>query len=251
MTGEEELLRKRFVELSRRAYSQGRYAFTEFLSLAEQDVLLTTRFDAQSSPFTLSGGFDGAERAVAAFGSAELCGYDAEPPIVCVKITPVSKKFAEALTHRDFLGALMGLGVKRSVLGDILLQENTAYVLCLDSISGFIVSELTEVRQTTVSCDVLGSLPELAVKPPEERSLNVASERLDAMVAAVYKLSRYDAQALIERRKVFVNSRLTENTSYQPDSGDIISVRGFGRFAFDGVAKETRKGRLFISVRVY
>ena len=161
------------------------------------------------------------------------------------------QKFADALTHRDFLGALLSLGVRRGVLGDIILSDNTGYVFCLDTIASLITDELKQVRRTTVKCNVLNEVPVLATAEPEEQSINVASERLDAIVAAVFKLSRSQAQALFKEGKIFVNSRLSENTGFQPSDGDIISVRGLGRFAFSGVSGQSRKGRLFVTVRVY
>ena len=173
------------------------------------------------------------------------------PPIRCVLIEPLSQKFADALTHRDFLGALMALGVRRSVLGDILLHGKSGYLFCIESISDFIVREFKQVKHTQVRCALTDSLPDIAVREPEARSVNVASERLDAMLAAVYRLSRSESQALIEQGKVYVNGRLTESVSYEPGPTDIVSARGFGRFVYDGVAKETRKGRLFVDVRVY
>jgi RNA-binding protein YlmH len=246
-----EPLKKRLTELARRSFSQQRYAYSEFLTPAEQNALLCVKFDAGAAPFELLGGYEAAERRLARFGSSELCGYTEVPPLHYVEIVPLSQKFADALTHRDFLGALMALGIRRSVLGDIVLHDNCGYLVCLDSISGFITAEFHQAKHTPVRCRLLERLPDIAAPEPVARSVNVASERLDALVAAVYKLSRSDAQALFEQGKVFVSGRLTENTSLQPDPGDIVSVRGFGRFAYDGISKETKKGRLFVNVRVY
>ena len=251
MQEQEQHLQKRFSDLSRRAFAQRRYTYTEFLTLAEQDVLLRTSFTQNSAPFELLGGFDGAERRVARFGDEALCGYAESLPVVCLHIAPVSQRFADALTHRDFLGALMSLGVKRGVMGDIILSENSACLFCLESIAGFIESELTQVRHTTVTCAVLAEPSGLVTAEPEEKSINVASERLDGVIAAVYNLSRNEAQALIKEGKVFVNSRLKENASFVPECGDIFSVRGHGRFVFDGISGTSRKGRLFVTVRVY
>ncbi len=251
MTDDVQQLKKRFAELGRRAFSRQSYTYTEFLTLHEQDVLLGMRFEQGTAPFTLHGGFEGAERRLAQFGSADLCGYEEKPPIACVFIKPVSAKFAEALTHRDFLGALMGLGLKRSVLGDIVLSDNAAYLFCVESVSGFIIENFTQVKRTTVTGALLEEVPVLLSRAPEAVNVNVASQRLDAVIAAVYRLSRSESQALFEQDKVFVNSRLTGSASLQPSPGDVVSVRGHGRFVYDGVAKETRKGRLFVTVRVY
>jgi RNA-binding protein YlmH len=244
-------LQKRFAELARRAYSQQRYTYSEFLTPAEQDVLLRMTFDKNAAPFTLYGGYEAAERKIAQFGSEADCGYAEKPPINTISIIPLSQRFADVLTHRDFLGALMALGVRRSVLGDILLHENCGYLICIDSVSGFIIQEFTQVRHTSVKCEIKPEPPEIAVKKPDITSVNVASERLDAVIAAVYKLSRGESQDLFRQGKVYVNSRLTEDTDYKLNEDSMISVRGFGRFSYEGVSKETKKGRLFVNVRIY
>lgn len=251
MPDELQQLKNRFSDLARRAFSKRSYAYSEFLTPAEQDTLLGMKFDANSAPFSLHGGYDGAERRLAQFGNEEFCGYAETPPVDCVAMTPLSQKFADALTHRDFLGALMALGVRRSVLGDILLHENRGYLFCLDAVSGFIVQEFTQVRRTAVRCKIIRGLPEIAVKKPDITSVNVASERLDAVVAAVYKLSRGESRELFRQGKVYVDSRLTEDPDYKLNTDSIISVRGFGRFIYEGIVKETKKGRLFVNVRVY
>lgn len=251
MQNEDQLLKKRLIELSRRAYSQQRYTTTEFLTLAEQDTLRRMLFDVGSAPFELYGGFDTAERQLACFGSEALCGYAAQPPISCVEIAPISKKFADSLSHRDILGALMSLGVRRSVLGDIVLKDNVGYVVCLDSIAEFIAESFVQVKHTTVISTVLETPPDVIAAEPETLSVNVASERLDALIAVVYKMSRSDAQALFRQGKVFVGGRLTENTSAEPSPGAAISVRGYGRLVYEGISKQTKKGRLFVNVRVY
>jgi RNA-binding protein YlmH len=244
-------LQKRFGELARRAFSQQRYTYSEFLTPAEQDALLRIVFDQSSAPYRLDGGYEAAERKIAQFGSADDCGYSENPPINCMSVIPLSQKFADTLTHRDLLGALMAQGVRRSVLGDIVLHGNCGYLFCLDSVSEFIVRELTQVKHTTVKCDIIEKLPHIVVEKPDITSVNVASERLDAVIAAVYKISRSDSQELFKQGKVYINSRLTEDTSHILNIDSIISVRGFGRFIYEGIAKETKKGRLFVSVRIY
>jgi RNA-binding protein YlmH len=244
-------LKNRFHELARRAFSKQSYVYSEFLTLAEQDLLLGLKLDAHSAPLTLFGGYEGAERKIAQFGGEALCGYAEAPPVDCIAITPLSQKFADVLTHRDFLGALMGLGVRRSVLGDIILHENCGYLFCLDSVTAFILQEFTQVKRTAVTCQLTTSLPDIAIKKPDITSVNVASERLDAVIAAVYKLSRGESQELFKQGKVYVNSRLTEDTGYKLNDNSIVSVRGSGRFAYEGVSKETKKGRLFVNVRIY
>lgn len=247
MQGEDALLINRMTELSDRAFERGIWTSSEFLSLAEQDVLLRLRL---SSPFELEGGAEGCERRIAHFGSEENAGWTEEPPITCVKIAPVNDKFAEKLTHRDFLGALMGLGIRREVLGDIIVLENRGYLFCLDSIADYIVSNLSEVRRTTVKAEISEPPAQLIEKPPQ-KALVTSSERLDGVVSAVYKLSRSQSSELISAGKVYISGRLCETPAAQIPEGAIISVRSVGRFIYDGIERETKKGRLRVLVRVY
>lgn len=102
-----------------------------------------------------------------------------------MEAAPLSQKFADKLLHRDFLGSLMGLGIKRSVLGDIVVKNNTGYIFCLDSIADYVVQNLDKVRHTCVKCRVVQNLPAGAVAEPEEKEIIVASLRLDVLAAAV------------------------------------------------------------------
>ncbi len=246
----DKLLINRFAELAHRAYSRECYVCSDFLNVAEQALLNALRFDKASAPYELLGGYEAAERRLACFGDEGLCGYIAEPPISCIEIAPLSAKFAGALTHRDFLGSLMALGLKRGVLGDIVLDESAAYLFCLESFSDYITDNLNKAANTAVKCSKT-QIPDIVSRPPDISRVNVASERLDAMLASVYRLSRSESQRLIISGRVFINGKATENLSLLPDSGAIISVRGLGRFKYEGIDRTTRKGRLEIHVRVF
>ena len=247
---QEQQLRKRIEELAARSAKRSVYTYTEFLNLAEQDLLVRCVLPTDSAPYRLWGGFDGAERKIACFGDEDHCGYVEEPPIVCLCIAPLQPKFADTLTHRDFLGTLMALGIRREVLGDIVLSDNCGYLFCLENMASYLVEQVTKVKHTAVRCS-LTEPPELVCREPEITYINVASERLDAIVAAVYSLSRSESQVLFSKGIVFTDSRMVMNTSLEPAPGTMISVRGKGRFRYEGVARETRKGRLQVAVRVY
>ena len=222
------------------------YTYSIFLSLAEQDVLLKARL-----PASLFGGYENAERKIAVFGSEELFGYTEEPPLVCLKIEPLMQKYAEALTHRDFLGSVIALGLERDVTGDIIIHENVGYMFCLENIADFIAENLTKVRRTDVKCTRVPSPPTESITMPEERAFFVASERIDAVIAAIYGFSRSECSKLFGQKLVFINSRLCESPDARIPENAAVSVRGHGRFIYCGIAKTTRKGRLCINARVY
>lgn len=236
------MIEKRFEELNERAYERGYNIFSDFLNMEEQSMLKSTYL-----PCVLYGGYPMAERVVAGFGK----GVSEEKfPITCICAIPLMQKFADELSHRDFLGALMNLGIKRELLGDIIVKDNCGYILCLEHIADYICENLERVRHTSVKCE-RSELPEDLGNEPEPTEVFAASKRVDGVIAAVYNLSRNETAKLIKAEKVFVNSKLTASNSYMLDDNDIVSVRGFGRFVFDKEIKMTKKGRLVLEIKKY
>ena len=235
-------------DLSAKADRSGRFTFTDFLNLDEQNTLQSAR--RELIRYECFGGVAGCERVMARFGSPEELGYETPFPIACIRISPLQQKFADELTHRDILGAVMNLGVERGCLGDIVLRDNVAYLFALERIAPYLCDNLTRVRHTTVSCGITDAPPEGELFRTESVSLNVSSLRADCVVAALYRLSRGNAEKLFDAQKVFLNGRLCAGSA-QLKEGEIVSVRGLGRFVFDGVTGSTKKGRHVIAVSRY
>lgn len=239
---------KRFEELASRSNEKGYAVYSDFLGLSEISELSSMRFSVSTK---LWGGYENSERCVACFGDREYFTDNTDYPIKCILIKPVNQKFADNLTHRDFLGSLMGLGIRREVLGDIIINENCGYLFCLETITGYIIENLTQVRHTTVECSVTDSIPEKVFSHPESKEIIVSSERLDVIVSAIYKMSRSQVLPLFHTEKVFVNGAVKTGPSVTVKNGDKISVRGFGRFVYKGVLRHTKKDRFVISVEVF
>lgn len=249
---EEQVLLRRFGELAERTYASGRYAFTDFLGLAERSLLLQNRSAFSYAGLTLFGGAEGCERVMARFGCEEVCPHaDGDFPIVCVRAEPVQQKFADALSHRDLLGALMNLSIAREKLGDIALRDNVAYLFCAKSVLPVILDELVQAKHTRLRCTVEERPPEGLCSRTEERFLQVASDRLDVLVAAVFRLSREESLALFREKRVYADGKLTENNSGSAKEGTLLSVRGYGRFRYLGVLSTSKKGKLNIRVEVF
>ena len=244
----DKVLKDHLLDLAARARDCSYYTYSSFLSLAEQDMLLKIKTEIR---FSLFGGYENAERKLAVFGSEDDFGYTEEAPVVCVKIEPRMQKYAENLSHRDFLGSVVGLGLDRDVTGDIIIHENIGYMFCLESIAPFITENLTKVRRTEVKCEVVTSPPIETLELPEERAFFVASERLDGVISAVFGLSRSESLKLFGQKLVFCDSKLCENADRTIPENSIVSVRGYGRFIYCGIAKTTKKGKLCINARVY
>lgn len=238
-------IEKRFYELAIRADERYYTAFSDFLNMEEQSILNNMKLNI---PYTLFGGYNMAERCIAAFGTDSK---DAVFPLSILKAEPVSKKFADKLSHRDFLGSLMGLGIKREVVGDIIINDNTGYIFCLESIAEYICRNLTKVKHTNIKCTAVDELPNNIADSAEDKEIIVASTRIDTVISGVYNLSRNAAKEYFINRKVFVNSSLCENFSYTLKNRDIISVRGKGRFIFNEILGNTKKSRNIISITLY
>ncbi len=230
-----------------RSQNRGVYFYSEFLNLYEQTIL----YNEIKRDVTLHGGFPEAERKIACFGNENELGYEPNPPIKIICIKPLSKKFSDDLTHRDFLGSLIGLGIKRETLGDIIITENVGYVLCLETISQYIIDNLFKVKHTSVSCEICKFIPQNALPQPKEEITIVSSMRLDVGISAVYNISRSKSSSLVDGEKVFINGRLITSSSKNIELGDTISVRGYGRFRYIDVLGNTRKDRIRVLCEVY
>lgn len=248
---DQKLFKSRMTELSARAESGGYYTFSQFLTVSEQAELSALFSSREIGRYTLIGGFEGAERKYAAFGDAELFGYKPTPESLWLALTPRDQKFADTLTHRDVLGSLMALGIKRELFGDILLVDNVAYLYALESITPYISEHLTRIKHTDVTVSVVDAPPDTALTLPDATAVTVASERLDALLAAVFKLSREKAKTAIERELCAINGRVTTKPDTVLKAGETVSLRGSGRFLFDGFLAETKKGKLRVAVRIF
>ncbi|XME01448.1 YlmH/Sll1252 family protein [Lachnospiraceae bacterium C1.1] len=265
MNNEVEQFKKRIHELSDTAYTNSQYLFSDFLSEAEISDILQAAGNAAAAiaegkcvvtsaypaGITLYGGHDDATRRIARFGSMEAFAYEEDFPIRIIHIRPIIEKFADNFSHRDFLGAILNLGIDRRVTGDILTNGTEAYLFCTENIADFIIDNLDKVKHTNVVCELVDESP-VSMQPTLKRhSYQISSERIDAIVAAVTNLSRSKAVELFRSKKVFVNSRLEENPSAQISAGSSISIRGFGKMRYEGVDRTTRKGKLNIIVDRY
>lgn len=223
---------------------------TDFLNLSEQTIFQSVSGMLPPVRYVLSGGFESSERKLVCF----LPSYEEElmnPPFDCMKIAPVNRKFAEELTHRDYLGAIMNLGIERSMLGDIVMKDGNAYVFVLKKMSRYLVENLTTIRHTTIFAEVTEDAGEVLKPEFEEIVGTVSSIRLDSIVALCGRLSRTKAAAYIEAEKVFINGQVATNVSRNLKDGEIISVRGVGKFKFDSAGGQTKKGRTVVTLLKY
>lgn len=250
MNREEELFQKRLKELASIADRRSIVTFTDFLNLNELNIFQLTYKDLSFVACRPFGGYESAERQIIAF-IPDALSYGYDYPISCIKIRPVNEKYADRLTHRDYLGALLNLGIARSMLGDILIDGVTALVFCLERMEMFITENLTRVKHTNVVCEPM-DYENLDYKPKYELVRgSVSSVRLDSLLGVAFGASRSSLVGMIEGGKVFVNGKLITSNGYKLKENDIVSARGLGRFCYLGVTSETRKGRMWAEIKKF
>lgn len=255
-----KVLEKRFTELSRLAYQRDIITYSDFLNLSEQNILHTLPKDTLYSGYVSFGGYDSAERQMAAFipEALSLCFGKSGPapeeisyPFRAVKIAPLNRRFSEKLTHRDYLGAILNLGIERAKIGDILPMEESALVFVHQDMAGFIADQLVRVRHTSVTVSEV-DLGDVSYTPAfEELKGTVSSVRLDSLLPLAFSSSRSRLSGLIEGAKVYVNGKLITSNAYQVKDDDVISVRGMGKFRYKGALSRTKKNRIYVVIHKY
>lgn len=214
--------------------------------LNERERFMLEKHLSFSDSISFYGGYDNAQRTV--MGS---CIYELEPEDYPIKKLCFKFRKTDKLSHRDFLGSLMGLGIERDCVGDILVGEGYAAVFIKDEIAPYIDSQLSKVGRVGVTlidekdCR-LSFTPETEIK-----SVIVSSMRLDVIVAALTNLSRGKTSELIVSGKVFVNYSECKNTSLILKENDILTIRGNGKFIVKEQSGTTKKGRIKINIVHY
>ena len=250
MNKEEMMLQKRLIELSDLSYRRDIVTFSDFLNLNELNILHTTPRNLFPARYETYGGYEPAERQMVAFLPDALY-YEYRYPISVLRISPANRKFAENLSHRDFLGGILHLGIERSCLGDLLVEDGVCHVFVTDAMADFICHELTRVRHTVVKTEKIDETAFSFTPRLETIKGTVASVRLDTVLSVAFPMSRSRLTGLIEGGKVFVNGKLITSNGYRLKEEDIISVRGMGKMVYQGILSETKKGRQYIQVGKY
>ena len=244
-------LDKRLNELALRAQHTGRVCATRFL---EPSTLAAVNAAASRAgvKVALWGGYEGAERCVAAF-------YAGDPPeagdwpVVALRLQ-WNAKFANP-GHRDLLGAIMGLGIEREMTGDIAMgtyrDAPCAYLFALEEVADYIAANLDSAGRASLKVSVATETPQLIPPEGESLRLTVQQQRLDAVLAAACRLSRSEAQRLIAAGLVKLNHVPQLRPDARLSEGDLISARGYGRVKVTAFQGESRRGRQVVQVFRY
>lgn len=256
ITKDDKMLLARAEDKLQQCLQQYRTTYTNFLDLHQRSLVeglwRELSRGAQDTRCVFWGGYDEAERTIAAFLPDYVSEEDeaAECPlsVIRIKTPPGGRK----LTHRDYLGSLTGLGLEREMIGDILTTENGADVIILEDIQEFLLLNYSKAGRTSLQ---LSALPLAELHIPEQRTVmikdTVASLRLDNVISSAFSLSRAKAAEAIRSGLVFVNSIQTEKPDLQVDEGCKLVLRGKGKAYLREVGGRTRKDRIFVAIEKF
>lgn len=226
--------------------------FSDFMDMAKCERFLQRLNNVADLDVLAFGGVEDAERMILGFAPKQACICQEIFPISALQIAPKNKKFGQTdLSHRDYLGSILGLGIERGKVGDILVSEDGAACFVSEEMAEYIQTNLEKVSKTTVTVKMVDKAHILSPKRTELRRVTVASMRLDAILGEALRLSRGKAQTLISGEKVNVNWGVVTSTSYILKTGDMVSARGFGRFRVGEIGGRTKKDRIGLELEVY
>lgn len=247
MMEQEKLFLAKTAEDVRRAF-EGNYAVTTRFLTPEEQVLAKDCARGKVRLFE-NGGYAEAERRMLAFcpdyvESAEEVDFGIEAVRICTKREP--------LEHRSVMGTVLSLGIKREMIGDIVVNGQEAWVFCESTMAEYICRNLDRIGGVSVTCEQMPT--DRVTIPPrafESMEIGVASLRLDAIVAALFRQSRTRASEWIAAGDVSLNHREAKDGSAKVREGDVLSVRRHGKFVIERVVGQTKKGREKVLVKQY
>lgn len=239
---------KRAEDLSARCRRSGRLTQTNFLTPAER-YQLESWAKRSGCGVIFSGGQEGCERTAAFFlpDWMEPDGFDVSEYIRAIRVTA----YFGTPCHRDYMGAVLGMGVGREWVGDIRVDGDEAYIFCLPGVERHLVT-IDKVGRCGVKAAAieLSEVPE-PVRQVKNVSFSVMSMRLDAVVGGMFDLSRTEAAKQIAYGNVSVNYSVSEKPDLAVKPGDVVSLRGAGKGTVTGTGGTSRKGRLFVYAEIY
>lgn len=246
---DDRLLANKILDLTEYVKKNYTYKATVFLDPRQQKLVKDLLKHERDIGYRFDGGFQTSERMLCVIHHEDMEEADMESSIEILEFT-WNHKMSRKPTHRDFLGSLIGSGIKREMLGDINLQEDTAYAACIREISDYILYNVERVGNTPVKVRVA---EQVIQAEEQEKTMNatVASLRLDSIISAGFGLSRTKAAEIIRAGKVRVNWEENDLTSKEIRQGDVISLRGKGRIILEEIAGNTKKDRVKVTIKKF
>jgi len=225
------------------------YKATTFLDPRQQKLIEGLLTKEKSIEYYVESGIEESERKLYIIYHEDYDVDDIEKPYQILEFFWYNKGIKKP-SHRDFLGSIIGAGIKREMLGDIILQEDKAYVVCSKEVSEYILYNIERVGSLPVKVQIV---EHAGIIPEKERTINttVSSLRLDGIISAGFAISRTKTAELIKSGKVRINWEEKDITSKVIKQSDVISIRGKGRIILEEIVGNTKKDKIRIVIKKF
>lgn len=246
LSQEDTLFVKHILDLYELSEKRAMPMFSAFMDMGRrsvcEDVLSALKLNG-----CFYGGFEDAERTVLGFYPDFLEPEFSDFPIKCVKF---SFRKADKLSHRDILGSLMAMQIKREMVGDIIISEGCAEAMVYDTIA-YEAEGICKIGRVGVSASLIDAPDMIPERNFRIISGTVPSMRIDCIAALAMNVSREKASAALRAEKIMLNYRIASDNDKAVSKGDILSVRGYGKFRIGEIGGETKKGRIHLTIEKY
>lgn len=246
---EDKLFLKRLDEYISRVQNRSEVIVSDFWDTHQQS-LAEDILKLSGAKYFFFGGFAEAERCRMVLYPDYL---EADETIAEIIALDLKGNFSyTTVGHRDYLGALLSLGVKREKFGDILVREDGAYIFLAEDIASYVLSNLPKVKGVSLKAQII-PLSELIIPEGDKKEMDITcvSLRIDAVTAQGFNLSRSQCAELLKARKIKLNHREITDGDYRVSEGDILSVRGKGRLKIEEIIGNTKKGKIRLKLIKY
>lgn len=228
---------------------------TNFLDIYQQSTVIEYLKKRSEVKYELYGGFDDSERKTAVFFPDYADGVDytkENPDLSPITALNIKKDSFSSLSHRDYLGAVMGLGIRREAVGDIIVSDKGCSMAVIKSVAPYIKENLTSVGRGSVKVEISESFDNTGSEAVfETKRCYVSSMRLDAVVAVAFSLSRNTAAEKIRRGEVLMNGVVMSKPDIRVPFGAKLVIHGSGKVIIDEDVGVTKKGRQAFLIKKY
>lgn len=243
---EERLIIAKLNDLIYKSNCQMRDVGSDFFNLHQKSIV-KKHLSTSGEKWRFFGGYDEAERNIVIIGEGQR---NDSTQIGAVRVT--KKKGSDKLTHRDYLGSILALGIRREKIGDILVTADGADIICKHEMIQFVISNLTRIGRAEVKTEKMDlQLLEMSKSNGTQLFDTVASMRFDNVVSSMFRIGRKEAALSIERGLAFINDMGCEKVDKEIKKGDKITLRGRGKGYLEDVGGLSKKNRIKIHMTVY
>lgn len=250
---EDKIIVAKLIDKINYTKSKKQISIIEFLTPYQKKLVEDLLINLKEYNYIFYGGYEQSERNLLIIYPDFLDGVDNKKEFVKIINIKLPNELINKYNHRDYLGMIMKLGIKREKIGDIIVHEDGADIIVINEIADFLWLELrkfTRLKKSEIQIKNIDSLrlKEITV---QEITVILPSLRLDALIAKLINSSRTKANELVLSGRVYINWEQILNNSKSINTNDILTIRGKGRYKILEILGNTKKGKIILKVEKY